>query len=255
MALRFEELIERHHDEIFAYLWRLMGTDGRRDAATDVEDLTQDVFLRAYESFAGLRPNSNYRAWLYKIATHCAYTQWRRMKHRRDKLSFLKDSPTEPATVGRRFDLARRYRTKSARPGERVAGQAKGLRYPSLSSRPRLSRDRADSELLTGERSRQCLSGDSSAASRPGGRKMTTQKSKNEVLVVKHLRSALLSPTETTLSHSRERVKKWFTEEAPLIQWGEMSFAFGAALCRRKRAWALRPGLRAARERIFATLR
>ncbi len=30
MALRFEELIERHHDEIFAYLWRLMGNDGRR---------------------------------------------------------------------------------------------------------------------------------------------------------------------------------------------------------------------------------
>lgn len=100
MALRFEELIERHHDEIFAYLWRLMGTDGRRDAATDVEDLTQDVFLRAYESFAGLRPNSNYRAWLYKIATHRAYTQLRRMKHRRDKLSFLKDSPTEQAKAG-----------------------------------------------------------------------------------------------------------------------------------------------------------
>ncbi len=53
MALRFEELIERHHDEIFAYLWRLTGNDGRRDAATDVEDLTQDVFLRAYDSFAG----------------------------------------------------------------------------------------------------------------------------------------------------------------------------------------------------------
>ena len=100
MALRFEELIERHHDEIFAYLWRLMGTDGRRDAATDVEDLTQDVFLRAYECFAALRPNSNYRAWLYKIATPCAYTQLRRKKHRCDKLSFLKDSPTEPATTG-----------------------------------------------------------------------------------------------------------------------------------------------------------
>ena len=56
---------------------------------------------------------------------------------------------------------------------------------------------------------------------------MTTQKSKNEVLVVKHLRSALLSPTETTLSHSRERVKKWFTEEAPLIQWGEMTSPLG----------------------------
>ena len=56
---------------------------------------------------------------------------------------------------------------------------------------------------------------------------MTTQKSKNEVFVVKHLRSALGSPTETELSTSRERVEKWFAEEAPLIQWGEMSSPLG----------------------------
>ena len=56
---------------------------------------------------------------------------------------------------------------------------------------------------------------------------MTTQKSKNEVFVVKHLRSALGGPTETELSTSRERVKKWFAEEAPLIQWGEMSSPLG----------------------------
>src|SRR5678816_1624883 len=99
MALRFEELIERHHYEIFAYLWRVMGSDGRRDVATEVEDLTQEVFLRAYEGFAELRPNSNHGAWLYTIATHCAYTQLRRMKHRRDKLSSLKHSPMEPAIV------------------------------------------------------------------------------------------------------------------------------------------------------------
>jgi RNA polymerase sigma-70 factor (ECF subfamily) len=114
MALRFEELIERHHDEIFAYLWRLLGNDGRRDAATDVEDLTQDVFLRAYDSFAGLRPNSNHRAWLYKIATHCAYTQLRRIKHRRDKLSSLKHSAVESETASEisssRKDMEQRVR-------------------------------------------------------------------------------------------------------------------------------------------------
>jgi RNA polymerase sigma-70 factor, ECF subfamily len=98
MALRFEQLIERHHDEIFAYLWRLMGKDGRH-GSLDVEDLTQDVFLRAYESFEGLRPNSNHRAWLYKIATNCAYTQLRRMKLRRDKLSSLKHSSPEQETA------------------------------------------------------------------------------------------------------------------------------------------------------------
>ena len=112
MALRFEELIERHHDEIFAYIWRLMGNDGRRDGSMDVEDLTQDVFLRAYDSFAGLRPNSNHRAWLYKIATHCAYTQLRRMKRRRDKFSSLKHSAAELETANEgssaRKDIAQR---------------------------------------------------------------------------------------------------------------------------------------------------
>jgi RNA polymerase sigma-70 factor (ECF subfamily) len=94
MALRFEELIERHHDEIFAYLWRLMEKE-RRDGASDAEDLVQDVFLRAYRSFAWLRPDSNPRAWLYKIATHCAYSKLRQIKDRHHKLSSLANSVEE----------------------------------------------------------------------------------------------------------------------------------------------------------------
>jgi RNA polymerase sigma-70 factor (ECF subfamily) len=99
MRLRFEELIERHHNEIFAYLWRLLRQDGRRQGAADVEDIVQDVFLRAYEGFAKLRPDSNTRAWLYKIATHCAYTQLRRTKDRRDKLLSLKHAAREQLTA------------------------------------------------------------------------------------------------------------------------------------------------------------
>ena len=114
MTPRFEDLIERHHDEICAYLWRLMGPDGRRDGGMDVEDLTQDVFLRAYESFPGLRPNSNHRAWLYKIATHSAYTQLRRIKHRRDKLSLLKHSPVEPA-IENNDPASRKYAEQKVR--------------------------------------------------------------------------------------------------------------------------------------------
>ncbi len=90
MALRFEDLIERHHDEIFAYLWRLLGKERHGDGAADVEDLVQEVFLRAYRAFAGLRPNSNHRAWLYKIATNCAYSRLKRMKARREKFSALR---------------------------------------------------------------------------------------------------------------------------------------------------------------------
>lgn len=90
MALRFEELIERHHDEIFAYLWKILGRNRHGDGALDVEDLVQEVFLRAYQAFATLRPNSQHRAWLYKIATNCAYT-----KLRRERLSAVQTLPAE----------------------------------------------------------------------------------------------------------------------------------------------------------------
>lgn len=54
MAQRFEELIERHHDEIFSYLWRLIGTARRSDIAPDAEDLVQEVFMRAYQAYLRL---------------------------------------------------------------------------------------------------------------------------------------------------------------------------------------------------------
>jgi RNA polymerase sigma-70 factor (ECF subfamily) len=79
--VRFETLIERYHDEIYRYLWRMLGpataTD-RTDRAIEAQDLTQEVFVRAYRAFGRLRRDSHHRAWLYKIATNCAYTALKR---------------------------------------------------------------------------------------------------------------------------------------------------------------------------------
>jgi RNA polymerase sigma-70 factor, ECF subfamily len=98
MPPRFEDLIEQHHDEIFAYLWRLVGNERQSDVVLEVEDLTQEVFLRAFENFLRLRRDSNYRAWLYKIATNCAYAKLRQSKNRREKnLTFMAtDTATSP---------------------------------------------------------------------------------------------------------------------------------------------------------------
>ena len=70
----FEELVERHSSEIFAYLWRLL-----RDTS-DAEDCLQETFLRAFRSYARVRAGTNYRAWLYKIATNTAHSHWKRRK-------------------------------------------------------------------------------------------------------------------------------------------------------------------------------
>ena len=68
MALvRFESLIELHHDELYHYLRRMSA-----GSTSDPADLTQETWLRAWRAFERLRPNSNARAWLYRIATNCA---------------------------------------------------------------------------------------------------------------------------------------------------------------------------------------
>jgi methylated-DNA-[protein]-cysteine S-methyltransferase len=45
--------------------------------------------------------------------------------------------------------------------------------------------------------------------------------------MVKRLRSALIAPPEAAVSKSRMSVKRWYSETAPLIQWGEMSSPLG----------------------------
>jgi RNA polymerase sigma-70 factor (ECF subfamily) len=70
----FDELVERHSGEIFAYVWRMLHD------AHDAEDCLQETFLRAFRSYSRVRAGSNYRAWLYKIATNAARSQWKRRK-------------------------------------------------------------------------------------------------------------------------------------------------------------------------------
>ena len=67
----FEELVEMHGREIFAYALRLTGD---RDEA---DDLFQETFLAAFRAFARAR-DANLRAWLYRIATNKAADARRR---------------------------------------------------------------------------------------------------------------------------------------------------------------------------------
>ena len=68
----FGELVDRCQTESLSYVRRLTG-----NPAT-AEDLFQDTFLRAFGGFARLRPGSNHRAWLYRIATNLFLNHRRR---------------------------------------------------------------------------------------------------------------------------------------------------------------------------------
>ena len=68
----FEELVRRWDVPIGRFLSRLVGQ------TESVQDLKQEVFLRMYQSGAGLRENGTFRPWLYRVALNVARDQLRR---------------------------------------------------------------------------------------------------------------------------------------------------------------------------------
>ncbi|NLE77596.1 MAG: sigma-70 family RNA polymerase sigma factor [Chloroflexi bacterium] len=71
---RFEQVFREHGPSIAAYLSRLV------DDQQQAEELAQDAFLKAYRALAPLPAEANVRAWLYRIATNCAYDALRRRR-------------------------------------------------------------------------------------------------------------------------------------------------------------------------------
>src|SRR5512143_3978855 len=63
--------------------------------AADAEDCLQETFLRAFRSYGHVRVGSNYRAWLYKIATNAARSHWKRRQ--RDETHTLDLDPDRQA--------------------------------------------------------------------------------------------------------------------------------------------------------------
>lgn len=69
-----ETLFAKHHNEIYAYLIRMV-----RDPEL-AADLTQDAFIKAYRAQDTLEKPENARAWLYQIAHRVALDELRRRK-------------------------------------------------------------------------------------------------------------------------------------------------------------------------------
>jgi RNA polymerase sigma-70 factor (ECF subfamily) len=72
LAERFEREALPLMRDLFAAALRM--TRNRADA----EDLLQETYLRAYRGFAGFRPGTNLRAWLYRILTNTYINSYRK---------------------------------------------------------------------------------------------------------------------------------------------------------------------------------
>ena len=87
----FAQLAERYRPELQAYCYRMLGS------VDECEDLVQDTYLRAWQSYEGFEGRSSVRLWLYKIATN-TYLNALRTRKRRPLPSGL-SAPADSATV------------------------------------------------------------------------------------------------------------------------------------------------------------
>src|ERR687884_1556585 len=76
----FEELVRRYQRPIAAYVYRMVCD---YDAALD---LTQEVFIKVYNSLRRYRSEFKFSTWIYKIAHNCAVDHLRRSATREQSL-------------------------------------------------------------------------------------------------------------------------------------------------------------------------
>jgi RNA polymerase sigma-70 factor, ECF subfamily len=111
-AAAFEVLVHERSGEIYGLLYRL--TENNEEA----RDLTQETFLRAFQSIAHFRGDSDLRTWIYRIAINQARNRWRWWRRRRRDATVSIDAEE---TRGGRPSLIATLKCDSARDPEQDA--------------------------------------------------------------------------------------------------------------------------------------
>lgn len=102
----FDELVRKYRTRLYSVLYNLTGN--REDAS----DLTQDAFIKAFQSIGKFRGKSAFYTWLYRIAVNNALSFIKKNRRRR---FFSFDNMTEEAGADEIFEaIASKTRTEKA---------------------------------------------------------------------------------------------------------------------------------------------
>jgi RNA polymerase sigma factor (sigma-70 family) len=97
LSAECERFIRDHERAILNYLWRMTGDE------QTASDLTQEVFLRAWQHFDSIRRYDQPRAWLFRVATNLALTHLQRQPASTGGIAELDDEhgPADSDPAGR----------------------------------------------------------------------------------------------------------------------------------------------------------
>jgi RNA polymerase sigma-70 factor (ECF subfamily) len=109
LAERFQEIYSAHFRDIYSYVAYSVGT------GSEAEDLTQEVFLKAYRSLGAFRGDSEVRTWLFAIARNTIRSHFSRKKpptavweEEMEQLPAREASPEEVVTDSERTGLIKK---------------------------------------------------------------------------------------------------------------------------------------------------
>lgn len=71
----FDAILARYQDRVYGYVRRMV------DNETDAEDITQEVFWKAFRALPHFREQSSLQTWLFRIATNLC-RDWHRRRQR-----------------------------------------------------------------------------------------------------------------------------------------------------------------------------
>lgn len=95
----FSYLINRYELKLGRYIRRISGLDKE-----DIEDLLQDVFIKAYQNLNNFDQNLKFSSWIYRITHNEVISQWRKRKARPENVYWEVDNILENITAD--FDIS-----------------------------------------------------------------------------------------------------------------------------------------------------
>jgi RNA polymerase sigma-70 factor (ECF subfamily) len=96
----FKKLYQRHQQKVRSTLYQLCGSDG-------LDDLVQDVFLRAWKALPKFRHDAQFATWLYRIAFNVASDRRKTLAKMRSQSISVEDEQLAnlaDAAVGHNLD-------------------------------------------------------------------------------------------------------------------------------------------------------
>ncbi|TLY31090.1 MAG: sigma-70 family RNA polymerase sigma factor [Ignavibacteria bacterium] len=97
----FEQIVERYQKVIYNVALRM------RSRAEDAEDITQSVFLKAYESLGTYKPRYKFFSWIYRIAVNESLNFVNRQKQHEELDQNIPDLDPSAEQVADEHDLTR----------------------------------------------------------------------------------------------------------------------------------------------------